>query len=334
MCWVVPHHQDEVRDGVQVIAIPRARSRTARWLLSGWRAFRKALSTHADVYHFHDPELIPQGIVLRLLGKRVVYDIHEDYVSSISQKEYLPLLLRRLVSRFAGGLEQLGTVGFTKIIAERYYEERFPQATKVLNYPVLPTEAVARCRRSRSRLLYTGKVHLARGAAIHAAIPAAVPGTSVHFIGRCSSKLYEQLIGQNQEQVDQLHFRGVGGFVPFDEIRAAYAEDWLAGLAIFPPNEHLDRKELTKFFEYMMHGIPIIASNFSTWRALVEDHRCGICVDPNRPREIQEAIRTLQNDEQLWAEFSANGPICVQQHYSWASQEQKLLQLYHELTST
>lgn len=46
--------------GVKIIGLPRPKNRVAR-LLSGWRLFRRARSSGADRFHFHDPELLPWG---------------------------------------------------------------------------------------------------------------------------------------------------------------------------------------------------------------------------------------------------------------------------------
>ncbi|TVQ80521.1 MAG: hypothetical protein EA369_02245 [Bradymonadales bacterium] len=86
-------HDDSEIDGVKIVAIKKWPNRILRMSLSPIELLWKALKLKASIYHFHDPELIPVGIALRLLGKRVVYDVHEDYVSSISQKAYLyPLI--------------------------------------------------------------------------------------------------------------------------------------------------------------------------------------------------------------------------------------------------
>ena len=78
-------------DGVTLHAIyePERRSAPGRnhlarvWRLvaRGASAYRRARGLGADVYHIHDPELIPVGLLLRLGGARVVYDVHEDAVA-------------------------------------------------------------------------------------------------------------------------------------------------------------------------------------------------------------------------------------------------------------
>lgn len=331
---VIQREQDEVIDGIRVLALPPTKSPLVRWFTLGWIALWKALRVKADVYQFHDPELIPVGLILRLLGNPVIYDVHEDYVSSISQKDYLPSGLRAVIAGLAGAFESLLARAFHQIIAERYYAERFPHAVPVLNYPLIPDDQQQRCQRSVDRLLYTGKVHPARGSFEHAKLPGLVPDVTVHFLGKCAESLHNELLSNNTTHQTHLSFEGVGYAVPFAEIQQAYSQAWLAGLAIFPPNEHLDRKELTKLFEYMLYGLPIIASNFPTWREIVERHECGICVDPQNDQDIVAAVERLRNDEKLWEEMAQNGIRAVREQYSWSSQADILLELYETILAS
>src|SRR5438046_483419 len=63
---VAQKSHDEVVDGVRCVALPAPRNRVERMLLLPWRILKHA--RRADICHFHDPELIPAGIILKLLG--------------------------------------------------------------------------------------------------------------------------------------------------------------------------------------------------------------------------------------------------------------------------
>ena len=63
---VVPHDKDIFIDGVHIFAIKKVKSRFDRIVISPWRAFRVAISINAEVYHLHDPDLIPIGLLLKL----------------------------------------------------------------------------------------------------------------------------------------------------------------------------------------------------------------------------------------------------------------------------
>ena len=73
---VAVYDGDEVRDGIRILGLPQV-PRWQRPLL--WaRLLRQAVAAEADIYHFHDPELLLVAPWLRLLtGKPTVYDVHE-----------------------------------------------------------------------------------------------------------------------------------------------------------------------------------------------------------------------------------------------------------------
>ena len=320
---------DEVRDGIRVVALSRPATRFARLLFSSWEALLKALRLKADVYHFHDPEFVPQALLMRMMGKRVVYDIHEDYVTSMYQKPYLPRWMGYLLGRLTALTEGVVSRCFHTVIAERYYADRFSHATRVLNYPRMPTEPPAP-RRSETQLLYTGKIMFDRGAGVHAELPGIVEGIRVCLVGYCPTAVHQEILA-SAPLPEALEFPFVGSFVPFHEIVSAYrSRAWLAGLAIFPKTEHYRQKELTKLFEYMQYGIPIIASDFPTWVDLVEGNGCGLCVDPQNPEQIAAAINSLRHDPDRWQAMSAAG-LKAATAYTWESQSKNLVELYRQI---
>jgi len=337
---IAQHDKDEIVDGVKIIGLPKPRNRLSRIFGLTWRAFRLALKQRADVYHFHDPELIPLMFILGLLWRRpIIYDVHEDYVTSILQKRYLPRISRPLLAKFIGVLEDIATSKFTIILAERYYAERFPSGVTILNYQILYQDdkvvdsSLPDCV-DAPRLLYTGSVSEDRGALIHASIPRFVPDVHVYIVGRCSSDLAIRLRDAAFPEHSRLHLDIDAIHVPYTRIRAYYAvRGWLAGLALFPPTHHYMRKELTKFFEYMAAGLPVIASNFPLWREIVEGNRCGICVDPLNPKEIAGAIEYLITHPEEARQMGENGRRAVEEKYNWEKEAIKLLQLYKELLS-
>lgn len=88
----------EVRDGVRILDVGRARGRFDRMLRVTRRIYTQAMALEADVYHFHDPELLPVGGALRRSGKRVVFDAHEDVPKQLLGKHYLGPVTKRVLS--------------------------------------------------------------------------------------------------------------------------------------------------------------------------------------------------------------------------------------------
>ncbi|HET8590951.1 MAG TPA: glycosyltransferase, partial [Nakamurella sp.] len=67
---------DYERNGVRVVAMRTYSRRLVRMTFGVLTALVRAVRTRSSLYHAHDPELIPALLVLRLLGKTVVYDAH------------------------------------------------------------------------------------------------------------------------------------------------------------------------------------------------------------------------------------------------------------------
>ena len=61
----------------------------------------------ARFYHFHDPELLFVGLLLRLCtSAKVIYDAHEDLPATIYAKTYIPLKLRGIISKISNAGEK------------------------------------------------------------------------------------------------------------------------------------------------------------------------------------------------------------------------------------
>lgn len=329
---IAQHPNNESINSVQIIAIPSPKNRWWRWFKTVPSILIKAVKLQADVYHFHDPELIPVGLILWLCGHKVVYDMHEDYVSSIAQKTYIQPALRRSLSVCWNYLEIWATRAFTVVIAERYYSSRFPNATPVLNYPVLQGTSTSAHQAGSTQALYTGNVTEDRGALNLARILSKNDKFSVHVIGRCTPTLAAKMRQEAKNGSDRLFITGEGRYIPFAEINAVYSERrWLAGLAIFPPTQHYLEKELTKFFEYMQAGLPVVCSNFPAWKTLIADQGFGLCVDPTDADAVIDALRWLNDHPAEAGEMGRRGQAAVKARYNWEKEASRLAALYLEI---
>lgn len=321
---------NETRDGVRIIGVGEPGSRLGRILGSTWRVMKTALAQKPDVFQFHDPELIPVGLMLRFLGRRVVYDIHEDYVTSILQKRYLPGPVRKVVSMLFDGVERLASRAFVCLLAERYYEDRFPHGHHILNYPLtdaLPLDADI--APSTRRLIYTGGQSYVRGARIHANLVNLLDDVEVHAIGRCEPGVADAMRGVAGGNGDRLIIEGDGVHVPFQEILRRYREErWGAALALFPPTPHYLRKELTKFYEYMGAGLPIVCSDFPVWKDLIEGIGCGVCVDPEDDQAVATAVEQVLADPEEARRMGERGRAAVRDRFNWDGEAAKLENIY------
>lgn len=313
-----------------VVILPTGSGFAAR-IRRNLKAFRECARRPGAIVHFHDPEFVPFGLLLRLIGHRVIYDVHEDNLLAIPQKGSLPRWMRVIVARAVAAMEAVASRFLTIVIAERAYRGRFPGGVAVLNYPSALSgpgltgggQAIA-AKPDRRKLLYTGCLSEDRGALNHVRLLRLLPDYELHLVGRCDARLRDRMLAVAGESRSRLHLRVSEEGVPFSEITKAYLEGgWCWGLALFPDTPHYRDKELTKFFEYMSFRIPIICSDFPAWRRLI-DGRFGIVVDADSLETVAEAIRTQDARFQEYREQ----PIGIPAEFTWESQLDSLERLY------
>jgi len=346
---IAKHDKEETIDGVKILPLKTPRNRIVRMTKTLLECYRKAVKVDADLYHLHDPELIIVGWLLERRGKKVIYDVHEDYVTSIKQKNYLPSFVRNPLAKIIGLIEKVSSKLFDVIIAEKYYKERFNQGVMVLNYPVFDNinndlhnnnkeHSITKIDLYKQNwgklhwLIYTGSITEDRGAINHTNILNITNQVGVYFVGKCSEKLANKMLKIAEESRENLIIEGVGYYVSRETIDSRYKENnWLAGLALFPQTPHYYRKELTKIFEYMKNGIPILCSNFPAWKELIDETGCGIIVDPSNLIEIKEAIEWLIEHPKDRKEMGYRGRKAIEDKYNWSIEEKKLFALYEKI---
>ena len=138
---VAPAESDQMLKGINIVAIPKHNSRLRRFFSGSRDIYGKALSGNACIFHFHDPELIPVGMLLALKGEKVIYDVHEDVPKQILGKSWIVPWLRHPVSWSVALLEWLGTrLLFSAVVAATpTIASRFPRSKTALvqNFPII-----------------------------------------------------------------------------------------------------------------------------------------------------------------------------------------------------
>ena len=138
--YVSANAKTEDVEGVHVIGVELPTSRLLRLLRLG-RVYRELIRVNADVYQFHDPELIPLGLKIKRRGKKVIFDSHEDIPMQILWKEYLSKPVAVIVSKLYSIFEMIALkkydalITVTPSIVERL-ERINPNTIMVTNYPV------------------------------------------------------------------------------------------------------------------------------------------------------------------------------------------------------
>lgn len=334
MVLIAPHDRDEAVDGVRLRHVPKPRGRLARMLGTTLRVGRAALAEKADLYHLHDPELLPVGRFLRLLGKRVVFDMHENLPKAMLSKPWAPGWLRPPLSCCCRLAERMLLGPLPVVFAETSYEADYPwvrSSRVVLNLPVLPELPDASDKHRAPTLGYVGGVSADRGSqlTLEALSLLKASGLEVGFecVGPATAEHAEELAAQ----VARSALRGFRAYgrMPASEAWRVMARCHI-GLAVLKPLPNFVESFPTKMFEYMAMGLPVIVSDAPLYRGVVESAGCGLCVDPDDARALADAIRTLVEDPAEATAMGRRGQQAVRERYNWDSEFEKLQALYRE----
>lgn len=317
--------------GYKIIDVGIAKNRIVRMIMLTKKIFKKALDQCADIYHFHDPELIPAGIKLIKRGKKVVYDVHEDVPRDLQSKYYLPSWFRNAIARIFEKYEDRSAAKLSFIItATPFILKRFrkinTQSEVINNYPKLNELTVAdRNIQKENAVCYIGDITLIR-AAKEILDAVGKTGGMLHLAGNFETEnLEKELKGHPFWQKVIFH-----GFVNRVQAADIMAKS-IAGLVIFYPEPNHINAQPNKIFEYMSAGLPVIGSDFPLWKDIIMGNNCGFCVDPMDPGSIASAIDYCLTHPDEAGRMGENGMKAVREKYAWETEEKKLEEIYLSL---
>lgn len=324
---------DEVINGVNIYGIPKAVGRLKRIMTIPKLLYEKAVDLDADIYQLHDPELIPIGLKLQRLGKKVIFDSHEDVPLQMLNKPYLSPFLLRLASGAVSLYERYACSKFDGIItATPFIRDKFlkinPNTIDINNFPLIgELDSAVQWEQKRNEVCYVGGISAIRGVReIIKACGLLQSTTRLNLAGNFSSQEVETEVKTypGWERVNEL------GYLNRNEVRDVLGRSIAGLVTLHPIINYLDALPV-KMFEYMAAGIPVIYSSFPLWLKIIEGSECGLCVDPLDPKAIASAIDYLVQHPDIARRMGENGRKAVIQKYNWSIEEEKLLNFYREL---
>lgn len=321
-------------DGVKIITTNLfPKSRWERFFKSHKKLFKKALEVDADIYHFHDPDLLFMGLKLKKKGKRVIFDSHENVREDIKDKTYIPKMLRNLISRIYSLIEEyvlkridavIGVDPEQMVLLKRIGHN----ATMVSNFPTL-LESEDEKSNEKSGICFAGGI---------------VPQWSHEMILNVLDKVgvvYKMCGPVDADYLEKLerhpNWKNVEylGRINHEEV-LGFLKNSVIGMALLKPMNNMGKDGTlgcNKIFEYMRAGIPLIATNFPLWKNIIDEYECGICVDINSEEEVTKAIQYLIQNAGVAEKMGENGKKAFLEKYNWETQALSLKELYKRLVS-
>ena len=330
---IAPHSHDCTINGINIRAVKPTSSRFKRLFFSVGSIYKKALVEKADLYHFHDPELIIIGILLKCHGKKVIYDVHEDMPSDILHKPYLPKRLRPLLALLMRGFNKLAAQLLDHIItATPQISSQFPaqKTTLIRNFAIISefkSHTPTHYQQRAPQCTYIGTITPERGLAKMIEAFSLLPPSlniTLQLAGRCHP---DNLLQQYSHLKSTVHYLGI---LDRPSIIKHLHSSRIA-LLLLPPTPGFLESYPIKLFEYMAAGLPIVASHFPTWRSFIEDNQCGILVDPSDTQAIANAIEYLITHPKNAEILGKNGQQAAEKYYSWSTEANKLMACYRQL---
>lgn len=332
--FVVSDHIDtpntETKDGIIIHRVKKSNSRIARLFKVVNEVYKEAKKIDAEIYHLHDSELLRIGNKLLKRNKKVIYDIHEDLPRQILSKPYIPKIFRSSLSSLAEFFEDHYAKKMSALIAAwPMIRERFstinPFTIELNNYPKLSEfHFEGNDDEKQDEICYIGGITQIRGIF---EVMQAMENTSAKL------NLAGDIESQSLRIKNMAGWKNINyfGFVNRDEV-ARILHRSKAGLVTFHPEQNHINAIPNKMFEYAAAGIPVIASDFSFWKNIVEKYEFGICVNPFNPKEIAGAINYLIGHSKEATAMGLRGRKAVEENFNWEHEEKKLISLYKKIS--
>lgn len=327
---------NETIDGVKIVSTQlNPKNRYERMIKSKKKIKAMMLEIDADIYHFHDPELLPEATWIKNKGKKVIFDFHEDVSQQILFKSWIPMKLRAVISKIYKWYEKNKANKFNALITvtPKFVERlKLVNANTIMitNYPILNVERESHNLPKKKAICFAGGISPQWS---HENIIKAIESIDdIEYILAGSGPV-EYL--ENLKRLEGWRKVKYLGRITHEEVKKIYAES-MVGMTILSHETQVgDEGTLgnTKIFEFMEAGLPIICSNNKLWSDIVDRYKCGVSVNPNNVKEIMNTIIGLTNSNDNALEMGLRGISAVKDEFNWSIMESSLVKLYDELLS-
>jgi len=307
------------------------------------KAYDLALKVNADIYHFHEFEMLPWAMALKYkYKKKVIYDAHESifwYFIEFSRHSILITLFPAIMAQL---LEWLGclfmdhVITVTPWVAKSLRPFSRKGLTILYNYPVLkyfPENSINRTSLNHPVILYHGQLSLARNIPV---IVAAMKYVKPHFpdaklllVGNSSDTFKKTLMAiiKSEKLEQNVEFKKR---VAFSEVPNLLTQANI-GISSMSPNQSFKRSIQIKPFEFMIMGIPVLGCRVPSTERYVEKVGSGLLIDPPTAENLGQGINKILSDEDLALSMGKKGKKAVKEQYNWSAMEPILYQVYRQI---
>jgi glycosyltransferase involved in cell wall biosynthesis len=303
-------------------------------------AMRSAvIDSRPDIIHCHDTNTLDVGVAAaRALGVPYVYDAHELYPDSLTQRPFqgsflVQRYLRALEARSIPGAAAVITVsdGHAEVLAERFGV----RPVVVANCPPLQDLGDRGVLKRELGLapdtvvaLYQGTILLGRAVDELVAAVARVP--QIHLVVQGTGE-YEPVMRRRVDELGIANRVTFMGHLPYERLfdltcGADIGTLFLDGVTL---NHRLTWPN--RLFMYLMAGIPIAATDLPGAARVMGSSETGFLAPAGDIGAMADILERLASNPELRREMGSRGRVLAEQRYNWEHEEQKLLDVYRSL---
>lgn len=293
--------------------------------------YDKAISLDADVYQFHDPELLPYAKRLKKLGKKVIFDSHENYKVQIMEKDYIPKAIRWAVRWMYAVIETSACKNLDAVLypaQDSPYEGKVKKCIPISNAPMVEELKMTRAfDEKEDSVCCVGTLTEDRGIGvlINACYKA---GVKLVLGGKFSPPEFENSL----RKLDSFSIVDYRGYCDREKVNEIYNECLIGADTILRVGQYPYLRVLaTKTYEYMLMEMPYITSDFAYCKEVINKYKSGMYVDPADEEAIANAIIFLLSHKEAAKEMGINGKKAIEKEFNWQFDEERLLGLYEQL---
>ena len=332
--YLIAEGESREQDGVRIIGLgEQPTGRKERALDFTKKVYEAALALDADIYHFHDPELLPTGRKLAGKGKAVIFDSHENTTEQIMIKSYIPAALRKAISTAYSTYERSCVRKFQGVVypeSPTPFDDFARRVAVVDNTPRL-SEFYDKYEEREgvpgNVVCHVGSLDPERG------VPQLIKGcyragAKLILAGSFRSEEYRRELMED-ESFSCVDYRG---YADRSQVLEIYRESSIGASTLLNIGQYVVARNLpTKVYECMAMGLPLIMSDTPYGREITELYDFARLVDPSDPDSIAEGIRSLSEDEEARRRMAGEARRAIREKFNWTVDETALFKLYDDI---
>lgn len=335
--YLVQRGESYEKNGVHIVGVGEIPSNRRKRMTEGAKkVYEAALKVEADIYHLHDPELLPYAIKLKHKGKKVVFDSHEKYTEQLKNKPYLPVFITIPLAWCYGVYERFVLKRLDAMVFPCTMGGKNPFENQCKRVGIISNAAILgeffdfydpNIPKRERQICYVGGLTEARG-------------ITNDILAACKSRASLALAGEFSPESYRDRLVSMPEFCCVDErgkldrkaVRVLLAESQVGLCTLRNQGQYLKSDTFgIKVYEYMSMALPVLLSHSSYNDRMVNEYNFGICVDPENVDEIAAAIAYLLDNPEEAKRMGENGRRAVKEEFNWSVEEQKLYALYEDI---